>query len=142
MANTAKYLSYKYAFDRMKVAVARGFHLEAVMIAESVVSDRLHSATGTGEDRVRNNGEIVHVPFAELIERARRRGMAPEMVADLHAWRKSRNLVAHAVARSRPGEPTMAVDDFRALAQQTAQQGIALAKRAKAWQRGTKRDTR
>ena len=47
MANTAKYLSYKYAFERMKTAVARGFHLEAVVIAESVISDRLHSATGT-----------------------------------------------------------------------------------------------
>ena len=119
----------------MKTAVARGFHLEAVVIAESVISDRLHSATGTGEDRVKKNGDVMFVPLADLIDRARRRGLEPGTVEDLHIWRKARNRVAHAVARSRPGEPTMAVDDFRALAKQTALEGIELANRIKAWQR-------
>ena len=49
----------------MKTAVARGFHLEAVVIAESVISDRLHSATGTGEDRVKKNGDVMFVPLAK-----------------------------------------------------------------------------
>lgn len=43
-----------------------------MMIAESVVSDRLHSAAGTVEDRVKRNVDVVYVPFAALIERARR----------------------------------------------------------------------
>jgi len=52
MANKNKYLSFKYAHDRLKTAIDNGYFLEAVMIEESIISDRLHSASGTSNDPI------------------------------------------------------------------------------------------
>ena len=41
--NHAKYLSYRLARDRMKAAIEADFPLEAVTIAESLITDRLLS---------------------------------------------------------------------------------------------------
>ena len=139
MSNASKYLSYKYAFSRMKQATEKGFYLEAVMIAESVISDRLHSATGTEDDRRNEHtGTYKYVGLATLIERAKKAGIEPGLLADLDRWRVARNHVAHALARSRPGTPTMPVEDFLLLAETTASDGHSLANRVKRWQQKTK----
>ncbi len=41
--NVAKYLSYREAWARIKLARRQGFFLEAVTIDESIISDRLLS---------------------------------------------------------------------------------------------------
>jgi hypothetical protein len=138
MSNSIKFLSYKYAFDQMKRATEAGFFLEAVMIAESVISDRLHSACWSAEDGVRKaNGKVRHVGLSTLIQRARKAGVVENDVVELERWRDARNRVAHALARSTPGTPTVPIDVFQALARQTAEDGIKLANRTKKWQRAT-----
>lgn len=41
--NAVKYERYKYAHERLKLALRHGFHIEAAMICESLLADRLHS---------------------------------------------------------------------------------------------------
>lgn len=141
MGNTLKYLSYKYAFSQMRLAVDAGFFLEAVMIAESVISDRLHSACEGSEDGVHERaGDPKFINLHTLIKRAAKARMDAALVKKLNEWRLNRNRVAHAVARSRPGAPTMPVEEFRTLSKRTAEEGIALANEVKKWQRRTKQD--
>ena len=136
MPNFAKYVSYKYAFDQMKLAIEKCFYLEAVMIAESIISDRLHSASGTSEDKTNpKTGRPVFVSLKTLIQRARKKGMEEDLIHRLDQWRISRNTIAHAIARSAPGAPTMDVANFRALASETAKCGVGLVKDVKNWQR-------
>lgn len=138
MRNSAKYLSYKYAFEQMKRAMEAGFFLEAVMVAESVISDRLHSVCWRAEDAsYKPTKKPKHVGLGTLIQRARNAGLDAVDVAQLDEWREARNRVAHALARSVPGTPTMPVDDFQALAKTTAEDGIKLANKTKQWQRAT-----
>ncbi len=136
MSNSTKYLSYKYAFGQMKRATEAGFFLEVVMIAESVISDRLHSVCWRAEDA---NGKPTrkqkHVGLGSLIQRARNAGLNEADVVELDEWREARNRVAHALARSVPGSPTMPVEEFQALAKATAEDGIKLANKTKKWQR-------
>jgi hypothetical protein len=136
MSNRTKYLSYKYAFDQMKRATEAGYFLEVVMIAESIISDRLHSACWSEKDAVPNAAaKPKHVGLSTLIQRARKAGLAESDVVKLDRWRDARNGVAHALARSTPGTATMPVDEFLALASKTAEDGIRLANKVKKWQR-------
>jgi len=41
--NKRKYQSYRFAFERIDEAIAKEFFLEAIMIAESIISERLLS---------------------------------------------------------------------------------------------------
>lgn len=137
MSDSVKHMSYRYAFARMKESLARSFYLECVMIAESIISDRLLSATSSTE--VKRVNQPRFVSLATLIGRAKGAGVPAELVARIDSWRACRNEVAHAVARSEPGRPTMPVKEFLALAKRTASEGVILAGVIRNWKRETSR---
>lgn len=41
--NADKYYRYKYAHQRLQLALKHGFYIEAAMLCESMIADRLHS---------------------------------------------------------------------------------------------------
>lgn len=139
--NHAKYLSYKYAITRMEEAINKRFFLEAVMIAESVISDRLLSATANRKP-VSTASAQKHSGLSVLIDRAKSIGLPPDLATELHAWRVVRNQVAHAVAKSAPNEPTMSVDMFCEQAESAAKQGQRLVNVMKRWCESAKRGGR
>ena len=140
-SNRAKYLSYKYAMARMEEAINERFYLEAVMIAESVISDRLLSATAHRRALSADSAQK-HLSLSVLIARAKSIGLPPDLATELHAWRAARNQVAHAVAKSAPNEPTMSVELFCEQAESAARQGQRLVNVMKRWCESAKRGGR
>ena len=134
MGNTRKYLSYKFAFEQMRRAIDHGFYLEAVMIAESLISDRLQS-TLRDDGEVRKVAGKGHISLGQLIKLAKQAPVPFPDPQGLDDWRKARNRVAHALAKSAPGSPTMEVAEFIQLASRTANEGVELARQAKTWSR-------
>jgi hypothetical protein len=132
--NMIKYKAYKYSFQRMNSALKARFFLEAVMIEESILSDRLLSVL------VKNNllsaKEMTSFSsFSFLIKKSRELPIPFNQLAELDAWRMKRNRVAHAIAKSQPGEPTITTSAFRELAEDTAKQGKYLCDAVKKWSR-------
>jgi hypothetical protein len=125
--NITKYESYKYAFERLQEALDQEFFLEAVMIAESIVAERLLSyltfrLKATKSDRTLNpraalkqlieqweklDGSVVHKERQNLI-------------SDIDQWRGDRNECAHGLVKSNPGDPTKPVEEFRLKARECA----------------------
>ncbi len=62
--NMEKYYSYKLAFERIDLAIKNKFPLEAIVIEESIISDRLRSYCETSELGERFEG------FCDLLQRA------------------------------------------------------------------------
>lgn len=135
--NQIKYVSFKFAFWRMEEACRAGYFLESVMIAESVISDRLHSGT-TIDDSPSTSAARRSPNLNRLIKSAVARGLDPALAHELNTWRRARNIVAHQLARSWPGEATIPVPQFLMQAEETAKRGILLAKKVKAWQQKQK----
>ena len=132
--NKRKYESYRYSFHRINEAIKAKFFLEAVMIEESLISDRILSVLA------RNNRlsekELKRLPqFASLIERTKFLPTPFENTAELHEWRENRNKIAHAIAKSLPGEPTITTKEFKKLAKATAKSGLLLCNKIKSWSR-------
>ncbi|OHE57631.1 MAG: hypothetical protein A2Z47_13205 [Thermodesulfovibrio sp. RBG_19FT_COMBO_42_12] len=135
MKNTAKYLSYKAAWERISSAIEHGFYLEAVALCESIISDRLisyvHGVTGkhvkleTQFNHLiglwRTNAGVIawkdHVDLADSVD----------------LWRTKRNMVVHGLVKSAPRKPTQNVESFIELARTSAEQGRELAKAVSAW---------
>lgn len=133
----SKYVSYKYAMARMAKAIEKRFFLEAVMIAESIISDRLLSATTRkrgGEAPPNGN----RTNFNRLITAAKSAGLPDDLAVALNAWRDARNEVAHSVVKSVPGTAPMRVPEFCRLAEQTARDGKQLAAKVKRWARSVR----
>ena len=134
VSSRSKHVSYKYAMARMDMAIEKRFFLEAVMIAESIISDRLLSATTRkrgGEAPPNGN----RTNFSRLIAAARSAGLPDDLAVALDAWRDARNEVAHSVVKSVPGTAPMRVPAFCRLAEQTARDGKQLAAKVKRWAR-------
>ena len=132
--NMSKYNSYRYSFSRMDEAINAGFFLEAVIIAESLMSDRLLSVllkshALSDKDLEKNIG------FAALIERQKSLPIPFEDTVILHEWRRKRNEVVHAIAKSLPGKPTKDTREFKRLAKTTAKVGRLLCDDLKSWSR-------
>ena len=128
-----KYLSYRFAFQRMKEAIDAGFFLEASTIAESVISDRLLSACN------RKGPVSTKLPLSRLIDIAITLKPAVPTPESLHEWRIARNQVIHAVAKSAPGKSTLKVSEFMELAESTAVNGLKLARIVATWSKKVQR---
>ncbi len=145
MSNTAKYQSYKVAWDRIAAAIEQGFFLEAVAIQESIIFDRLRSFVSFVD-----SAEIPDkTPLSVLLNRweanlnlsSKRNGLwdnDPELISRLRAWGDSRNKVVHTIVRSMPGQPTRDVGEFLLHAEQTAVEGARLAREVSDWFRKQK----
>jgi hypothetical protein len=133
--NNTKGESFAYAFSRIDESINKGFYLEAVTVAESIVSDRLLSYVKSHDNRVN-----IHTSLKQLIDKAEKLCIATEsanlgyeMFLALHKWRINRNKCVHSVAKSEPGEPTITADEFNKLAKTSAEEGKILARCVCKW---------
>ena len=135
--NKEKHDSYRYSFEQMKAAIKAGFFLEAVMIQESIIADRLLSVLVKGghfTDR-----ELHRPPtLATLVKKSSELSTPFPRLRELDEWRLRRNEVAHAIAKSLPGMPTIASNQFRRMAKTTAAEGESICKDLKKWSRASR----
>jgi hypothetical protein len=138
--NAAKYLSIREAWTRIIAARQSGYLLEAVTLEESIITDRLvNYLIETAEPGAAPPGGKCP-NLCSLIRAWKERHPAPitekniaDLPAALDAWRALRNHVVHGMVKSRPGEPTMPVEDFLEQARQAAEQGNQLARALSNW---------
>lgn len=136
--NAPKYESYKEAWVRIRDAREAGFYLEAIVIEESIIADRLTSyLTAVGRmPKTRYPGlfELVKAWKADQVQASdAAHGDLKAAVGD--TWRASRNRAVHAIVKSAPGTATPPVDDFLAEAQAAAELGATLARAVDRWHR-------
>jgi hypothetical protein len=144
--NTVKQDSYSVAWAQMSKAIDAGFFLEAVAIQESMMFDRIRSFLEfVVQEEVKDE-----TPFSRVLRRweaelnADRKQLPPkwESEGDLPKrildWIDARNVVVHKMVRSRPGTPTMPIDQFLALAKSAAEGGAILCREVSDWHRRQK----
>lgn len=146
--NPAKGESYKVAWQRIANAQKEKFYLEAIVIEESIISDRLISylSRPTAHNPLKKSAHGRWPEFGCLVTEWRKafpNGLAvkgfdnlPEAV-DL--WRDARNEAVHAIAKSDPGMPTVDVEVFLSRARLAAENGADLARAVSSWQRSAGR---
>jgi hypothetical protein len=142
MKNTPKFLSYSKAWERINSALEASFHLEAITIEESIISDRLLSyVLGVApKSKIHTRSGL-----GELISQWRKhagssleRQDGTDLGNATDAWRIKRNTAVHGLVKSAPGgSPKMQPDDFFELARQTAEEGKTLAREIQNWHRKT-----
>lgn len=133
--NFAKGDSFTYAFKRINESLKDGYHLEAVTLAESIISDRLLSFV-----KYHHKNETVKTPFHKLIKSAKKLNSTIVLTKDgtdlfeaIDDWRDKRNKCIHAVAKSEPGEQTRPVNVFIEMAKHCAAEGKVLARLVCEW---------
>ena len=133
--NHLKGASFTYAFGRINESIKAGFYLEAVTLAESIISDRLLSF-------VKHHKKSVHVKttFHQLIQLAAKHNTVSvktkkgiDLFVALDVWRDERNKCIHAISKSEPSTPTVPVDVFLELAEKCAKDGKVLARLVCDW---------
>jgi hypothetical protein len=133
--NTTKYLSYKEAWTRIKLAKEEGFYLEAVTLVESIISDRLSSHLH-GTKKLKE-GSKRPPSFSELIstwrDSVKSQDNVVELATKVDSWRRERNILIHGMVKSMPGTPTQHPEDFLSLAENAATTGEELAKKVCRW---------
>ena len=134
--NKEKYLSYKEAFARIKLAKSEGFYLEAITIQESIITDRLISYFhGTNKIIIRNEKEA-HKKYSfhrliELLEQEK--SIDSGLCKSLMKWKDDRNKCLHRIAKSFTGNPTQNIDEFLNHAKNTADKGDGLVRKILVW---------
>ena len=139
--NEAKFLSYREAWARIKLATKQGFYLEAVTIEESIVSDRMLSflqkscgvipkghpqLAATAKDWLKH--ATAH--FGADSEQGKD---AQELFARLNRWREHRNKVVHEIVKSKVARLDDHIDDFLAGASSAAVEGEKIARAIDRW---------
>lgn len=135
--NTAKYLSYKEAWMRIKSASSAGYYFEVVALSESIISDRILSYLHWKNPATKSG---VKTAFANLIGEWRKLAGtslpaygSTDLGAAVDTWRDERNLVVHGLTKSMPGVPTDPVGPFIVRAKKAAQDGADLARAVSTW---------
>jgi len=133
--NIVKGASFTYAFRRINESLKSGYHLEAVTLAESIISDRLLSFV-----KHHNHKVNVKTTFRDLIKFAKKLNNTTLLTKDgvdlfvaLDEWREKRNRCIHSVAKSEPDEPTRPVDVFLEMSEECAVKGKSLARLTCEW---------
>ena len=139
--NHAKGESFSYAFIRIKQSIENEYYLEAVTIAESVISDRLLSFV---KPKIKKFD--ITTQFYKLIRAAKKLNTIKlnkkndmDLFDALDDWRKERNRCVHALAKSEPGYETISVEDFQKMTKKCAIQGKDLARQVCNWHRKAKK---
>lgn len=134
--NTAKYLSYKEAWRRMKAAVGGGYYFEAVAIQESMICDRLGSYLSRVGSLPKDQRFVrLITSWSASLEEPIKYKCGKDLSRDVDEWRKKRNTIIHGLVKSAPGHPTQDVDDFLEMAKLAAEEGAVLARAVCDWQK-------
>lgn len=133
--NHLKGASFTYAFERINESIKAEFYLEAVTLAESIISDRLLSFVKHHKKSV-----DVRTKFYNLIQLAAKHNTASvqtkkgvDLFVALDLWRDERNKCIHSISKSEPSTPTVPVGVFVGLAKQCAKDGKVLARLVCDW---------
>lgn len=161
--NHDKQHRYTRAFERIDAARRAGFHIEAIMLCESIITDRLVShlaarhrdGAAATSDRVRRYFDecarhlnqpslrVRHIPVAQLVNALNehfddhgdgRFGELPERLRD---WLRDRNDAAHAFVKTHPYTKTFpeSLPSFEARLSTCSADGLALSRALDAWSR-------
>lgn len=141
--NMPKFRAYKLAFDMMKEALEKKCPLQAITIAESILTDRLSSTLNVGRSKktARDTlGKVLgewHPKRPDAPRNANARLFDAEMEGlyqRLEAWWGERNALLHGIAKSAQGEkPEIEAADFMSRAMKAAKEGLALVRKVDAW---------
>lgn len=87
----AKAILFREAYKRIDRAIAKGFHLEAIAIVESLICDRIESTISLVTAK-----ESYPDTLGPLLSQIRKLSVFPdELIRELDSWRRDRNLVMH-----------------------------------------------
>lgn len=112
---------YKSAYQRIPRAIAIGAHIEAVVLIESLMSDRIESAISVLTDK-----EVKASTLGKLISDLTKLIMLDDALkADLFAWNESRAFVVHQMVKLTNNEIST-WNQRIAFARQTAKDGYRL----------------
>jgi len=155
--NQTKYKAYRFAWERIEQAQKAGFHLEAVTIEESIISDRLQSylkrpgAVGldkSGKSKKKDLGlydllEALRIEHPNGVSIRSHQGPDRLLAIDeIHGWRRQRNDLIHKIVKSQPGQPPIDVEAFNALAKAAAARGERIARDVLGWAHAEKRKSK
>lgn len=135
MKNKVKQYSYREAYARMNMAMKNNFHLEAISIQESIITDRLLNFVVKKEIIQISENEL-HKPKAylnNLIKISKQYFDDESLFELLDKFRNGRNKCIHAMVKSFPGKPTMSVEEFLLLAKVTSVNGKLMTRKIDAW---------
>lgn len=144
--NHAKGATFAYAFKRMNESIRDCYYLEAITLAESIISDRLysfvkfHESVGKPLLHEKEKKAAKRTSLGNLTTKARRYNNVQSLTKSgqnmfdaIDEWRDARNECIHSIAKSEPGTPTVSVDEFIELARNTAVNGKQLARLVCDW---------
>ncbi len=130
--NSAKYLSYREAWARIRMASKSGYFLEAVTIEESIISDRLLSylekscGLALGDGTRSSLSRVISTWKREATSRCET-GEQAQHVELLHgrlnAWREQRNRVVDGMVKSTVSKGEDHIESFLAGAADAAREG-------------------
>jgi hypothetical protein len=144
--NIKKYFSYREAWTRIKESQEQGFYLEAVTLAESIISDRLISYLSDTRFIDLTSNPRRHLSFNDLI-RGWKKSVSPTEDSNLSKlqkkvddWRLSRNKIVHGIVRSHPGLEIDNIESFLENAKKSAAVGEELARAVDKWCKQAKKE--
>ncbi len=118
----ARYMLYKSAFERVAAAIERGYHLEAITLLESLLTDRMESrASYITKTNVgfRTLGQVITL----LGKHEQVEAIKTFVKSDVDAWRVRRNSALHELVKMEPGDRRTWEERIASLAE-TAREGI------------------
>jgi len=133
--NEAKFLSYREAWARIRLATKMRFYLEAVTIEESIISDRMlsflekscgvvlggHSLNKTSKEWIKHSMNRVGAKSESAVE-------AEAIFTKLNSWRELRNKVVHGIVKSKVSSHEDHIDNFLDAAAVAAAEGEKIAR--------------
>jgi len=138
--NIQKGASFTYAFNRINESIKAGYYLEAVTLAERIISDRLLSFV-----KVHKKSVNVKTPLHQLIQLSAKYNSIQietkkgiDLFEALDLWRIERNKCIHSITKSEPGTPTLPVDFFLDYSKKCANEGKLLARLVCEWDKKTR----
>ncbi len=139
--NIKKYESYKYAFQRLQEAIEGEFFLESIIIAESIISDRLLSYLVQRIQVLESTAQLPNerTSLGALTKQWRQLEQKvpykdwEDLISEVDQWRGDRNECAHGLVKSRPGSPTQPVEEFLNKARVCSLQGKQLSRAVCNW---------
>lgn len=117
---------YNVMKDRIHVALSQNFYLEAIVLEESSISDRLAMALFVQGVKAGSKN------FSDLIAQCED-DLPNDLRKELDQWHKDRNKVVHGLVRSSPLEELIDIETLEQLTKQTAVQGMELNNTVNAW---------
>ncbi len=141
MHNKNRWRTYQLAYDHIDEAIKQGFYIEALVLEEGIIADRLGAAVqGKGiatPGKTLLLGKLIELvwqhsdAFQDLHERLAKKGVTLD---DVDAWREERNKFIHNVAHGLPEQKTpVTADDYNARGTAVAERGLKLARLVCTW---------